>query len=103
MAMACGEYFKKYRRNVYVTPKSYLGFLGEYPRAGPHGGRPRQRQRHTALPATARPRAPRLILVSAPSSFEATRQPSSGPFKAANLFPNRITGTSLSTWASSST
>ena len=30
MTMACGEYFEKYRRNVYVTPKSYLGFLGEY-------------------------------------------------------------------------
>jgi dynein heavy chain len=30
MTLACGEYFEKYRRNVYVTPKSYLGFLGEY-------------------------------------------------------------------------
>jgi len=34
MTVACGEYFEKYRRNVYVTPKSYLGFLGEYPQAG---------------------------------------------------------------------
>ena len=27
--------------------------LEEYPHAGPHGGRPRQRQQHTATPATA--------------------------------------------------
>ena len=39
-----------------------------------------------------RPRAPRMILVSAPSPFEATRQPSSGPPKAADLRPNPLTG-----------
>ena len=40
-----------------------------------------------------RPRAPRLILGSAPSRFEATRQPSSRPTKAAHLRPNPRTGT----------
>ena len=40
-----------------------------------------------------RPRAPRLILDSALSRFEATRQPSSGPPKAADLRPNPLTGT----------
>ena len=41
-----------------------------------------------------RPRASRLILGSAPSRFEATRQPSSRPTKAADLRPNPlITGT----------
>ena len=39
-----------------------------------------------------RPRAPRLILGSAGSRFEATRQPSSGPPKAADLRPNPLTG-----------
>lgn len=27
---ACSEYFDKFRRRVYVTPKSYLSFLGGY-------------------------------------------------------------------------
>ena len=40
-----------------------------------------------------RPRAPRVILGSAPSRFEATSQPSSGPPKAADLRPNPLTGT----------
>jgi len=26
----CGEYFQKLRRNVYVTPKSYLSFIDAY-------------------------------------------------------------------------
>ena len=39
-----------------------------------------------------RPRAPRLILDSASSPFEATRQPSSGPTKAADPRPNPLTG-----------
>ena len=30
MTASCEEYFDKYRRNVYVTPKSYLGFIDEY-------------------------------------------------------------------------
>ena len=40
-----------------------------------------------------RPRPPRLILGSAPSRFDATRQPCSGPPKAADLRPNPPTGT----------
>ena len=49
-----------------------------YPRAGPHGGRPRQRQQHAATPATDMgqrappPPGPWLL------PFEATRQPSKG-------------------------
>ena len=42
-----------------------------------------------------RPRAPRLILGSGPSRFEATSQPSSGRPKAADLRPNPLTGTRL--------
>ena len=42
-----------------------------------------------------RPRAPRLILGSAPSPFEATRQPSSGPPKATDLRPNPLTGMAI--------
>ena len=51
-----------------------------YAQAGPHGGRPRQRQRPTALPATdtAQGAPAGWILGSAPSRFEATRQPSKG-------------------------
>eukprot|EP00327_Prymnesium_parvum_P015479 CAMPEP_0113272674 /NCGR_PEP_ID=MMETSP0008_2-20120614/23450_1 /TAXON_ID=97485 /ORGANISM="Prymnesium parvum" /LENGTH=4484 /DNA_ID=CAMNT_0000122153 /DNA_START=48 /DNA_END=13502 /DNA_ORIENTATION=+ /assembly_acc=CAM_ASM_000153 len=30
MAPMCSDYFERYRRNVYVTPKSYLGFIDEY-------------------------------------------------------------------------
>ena len=30
MAGSCELYFERYRRNVYVTPKSYLGFIEEY-------------------------------------------------------------------------
>ena len=30
MATCCEDYFERYRRNVYVTPKSYLGFIEEY-------------------------------------------------------------------------
>ena len=37
-----------------------------------------------------RPRAPRSILGSAPSRFEATRQPSSGPPTATDLRPNPL-------------
>ena len=40
-----------------------------------------------------RHRAPRVILGSAPSRFEATRQPSSGRPKAEDLRPNPLTGT----------
>ena len=39
-------------------------------------------------------RALPLLLGSGPSRFEATRQPSSGPSKAADLRPNPLTGTS---------
>ena len=46
------------------------------------------------LPSLPQPRrrAPRLVLGSAPSRFEATRQPSSRPPKAADLRPNPRTG-----------
>ena len=46
------------------------------------------------LPSLPQPRsrAPRLILGSAPSRFEASRQPSSGPTKAAYLRPNPLAG-----------
>ena len=37
-----------------------------YPQAGCHGGRPRQWQRPTALPATARPRAAYVVQGSGP-------------------------------------
>eukprot|EP01046_Picozoa_sp_COSAG06_P089123 COSAG06_NODE_35516_length_459_cov_0.911111_1_plen_152_part_11 len=30
VTQACDEYFEKYRRQVYVTPKSYLTFIDEY-------------------------------------------------------------------------
>ena len=40
-----------------------------------------------------RPRTPRLALGSAPSRFEATSQPSSGPPKAKDLRRNSRTGT----------
>ena len=40
-----------------------------------------------------RARALPLLLGSGPSPFEATRQPSSGPAKAADLRPNPLTGT----------
>jgi len=30
MTSSCVDYFEQYRRNVYVTPKSYLGFIAEY-------------------------------------------------------------------------
>ena len=30
MTQACKEYFEKFRRNVYVTPKSYLSFIDGY-------------------------------------------------------------------------
>ena len=37
--------------------------------------------------------APPLLLGGGPCSFEATRQPSSGPSKAVDLRPNPLTGT----------
>ena len=40
-----------------------------------------------------RPRAPRLALGSAPSRFEATSQPSSGPPKTEDVRLNPLTGT----------
>ena len=30
MTTACQEYFERFRRNVFVTPKSFLSFLGSY-------------------------------------------------------------------------
>ena len=63
-----------------------------YPLAGPHGGRPRQRQRPTATPATAMGSVFPLVLGSAASPFEATRQPSSRPPKAEDLRPDPLTG-----------
>lgn len=30
VSAACQEYYSRYRRNVYVTPKSYLSFLEVY-------------------------------------------------------------------------
>ena len=45
------------------------------------------------------PRAPRLILGSAPSRFEATSQPSSGRPKAADLRPNPLTGMAFAHYA----
>ena len=39
-----------------------------------------------------RPRAPRLLLGSAPSRFEATRQPSSGRPETEDLRPKPLTG-----------
>ena len=51
-----------------------------------------QRQHHTAAPAAAMGhRALPLLLGSGTSPFEATRQPSSGPPKAADLRPNPLT------------
>ena len=43
-------------------------------------------------PPQPRARALPLLLGSGPSRFEATRQPSSGPPKAADLRPNPLTG-----------
>jgi hypothetical protein len=49
-----------------------------------------------------RPRAPRVILSSSPSRFEATSQPSNGPPTATGLRPNPLTGTSTTARASRS-
>ena len=32
VTLACDEYYEKFRRQVYVTPKSYLTFIEEYQR-----------------------------------------------------------------------
>ena len=45
-----------------------------------------------------RPSALPLLLGRGPSPFEASRQPSSGRPKAANLRPNPLTGTNVSAW-----
>ena len=64
-----------------------------YPQAGRDDGRPRQRQRHTVLHATATAQGAPPDPGQRPQPFEATSQPSSGPPKAADLRPDPPTGT----------